>query len=585
MSLLFDPIRASVEFGSPTTISEAWLRGDPLPGGRRTAAGEVVTDEKAMALSAFYACIRNGAQDVAKLPRQFHRRRAKRGSDIVVDHPAARILRKPNPIMRWGAFAQCTQHRLMGWGKAPAEIVRDQMGYVAEIWPIHPSRMKPRLLSDQKTVVYDWSPDGGKPQKTMDARDVFYPIGLGNGIDGYSVIQFASETIGVGLAAQRHAGAFFGEGMAKRLIAIVKGALIPEKRRELRKRIQGDRILDPVGFRKLPILEDDIQLQEAGIDPRDAQLLESREFTIEDVARWFRMPLSKIQYFKRAQGWATLDALNTDYAVDFLAPWVQAWEEELWEKVLLEEERERHFFKLDLRGLMRGDTASRIAYFNAGLLGGWLSQNDVRAIEDLPPIDDPAADEYRVQSQMVPISESSKDAEDPAPAPQPFPRPPALPPGEKPDDQVEEDGAAEDPEDASAAVRLEAEALRPMLLATAQRLVKKEVHQLGAALERHAGNAAAFDKWSRTFYAKHREEILEAFDSAAAAVAVMERRHPKALFKPPDLAAVARSHARDDLSPAEIQVAVKMTEADRAKALADAVFEELVATPKEIVDA
>jgi HK97 family phage portal protein len=463
--------------------------------------------------------------------------------------------------MSWGVFAQVMQHRRMGWGNAYAEIVRDGTGAPVELWPVHPGRVRPELKRDGRTLVYHVRGEGMR-EAPIAPRDVFHLRGLGSGVEGYSVVRFASETLGLGLAAQRHAAAFFGEGLAKRLVAFTKQTLNADAREALRKRIEGDRERNVVGARRMPIVDVEVDVKDLGIPPEEAQFLEQREFGVEEVARWFRMQLAKVQYFKRAQGWSSLDALNTDYVVDFLTPQVQTWEEEIAAKLLTYEERaEGLFVRFVLQGLLRGDVATRIAYYSAGYRDGWLSQNDIRDLEDMNPIEDPAADEYRVQAQMTKLEDAGA-------------KPKALPQG--PPRPAPPEDEEEDAEAAWRGVRAEAEALRPMLLHTATLLAKKEAHEVEAALKRNGRNPAALDQWAREFYARLRERVVEAFEPAGLALDAIAARHPAARVRPADLDAVAAAWTAVDLR------AARPTEADRARALADAVFDALlVRAPEE----
>ncbi|MGE0191180.1 MAG: phage portal protein [Planctomycetota bacterium] len=569
MSLLLDLVggraMASVEYGGVTDLRNPalWLTEFVL--GRKTASGEHVTPESAMGLSIYYACLRNGAEDVAKLPRQLRRARGeKRGSDLVPAHPLARLLKRPNPVMSWGVFAQVMQHRRMGWGNAYAEIVRDGTGAPAELWPMHSSRVRPELKPDGRTLVYHVRGEGNREQPFA-PRDMFHLRGMGSGVEGYSVVRFASETLGLGLAAQRHAAAFFGEGLAKRLVAFTKQTLNADAREALRKRIEGDREKNPVGSRRMPIVDVEVDVKDLGIPPEEAQFLEQREFGVEEVARWFRMQLAKVQYFKRAQGWSSLDALNTDYVVDFLTPQVQTWEEEIAAKLLTEDEVAQGLFvRFVLQGLLRGDVSTRIAYYAAGYRDGWLSQNDIRDLEDMNPIEDAAADEYRVQAQMTKLEDAGAKPKD-TPAP-----PPNRPPPE--DDEEEAEAAWR-------GIRAEAAALRPMLLHTATLLAKKESHEFAAAMKRNGQNPTALDQWAWGFYAKLRERVVEAFEPAGLAIDAIAARHPAASVRPADLDAVAGAWAAPDLT-------APRPEDERAAELADAVLAALlVPAPLETADA
>jgi hypothetical protein len=388
---------------------------------------------------------------------------------------------------------------------------------------------------------------------------------MGSGVEGYSIARFASETLGLGLAAQRHAAAFFGEGLAKRLVAFTKQTLNADAREALRKRIEGDREKNPVGARRMPVVDVEVDVKDLGIPPDEAQFLEQREFGVEEVARWFRMQLAKIQYFKRAQGWSSLDALNTDYVTDFLNPQVQTWEEEIELKLLSDEERGQGLFvKFVFQGLLRGDTTARIAYYSAGYRDGWLSQNDIRDLEDMNPIEDPAADEYRVQAQMTKLEDAG--AKPKAGPPQPANRP--APP----------DGG--DTKAAWAAIRAEAEALGPMVLHAATLLARKEAHELAAARKKNGSNPAALGRWAQGFYPRLRERVVEAFQPAGFAIDVIAARHPAARVKPADLDAVALAWTTVD--PA----AASPSEAERAEQLAHQVLAALlVPLPLEIADA
>jgi HK97 family phage portal protein len=536
----------------------------------RTAAGVDVNQEKALALVAYFAALRNMSQDIAKLPMQLRRRRrgrdgkAARGSDLAWDHDVSELLREPHSMGGF-QFRQLMQFRALGWGNGYAEIVRDATGRAVELSPVHPSRMEPVLDDHGRIVKYAWREKAGDEPIKIPARNVLHVRGIGSGAKGLSLLRVGAEVLGLGLAAQRNAARFFSEGMAKRVVVFSKSILNAPGRKALRERILADKHLDPTGRRLLPIIEGDFNIGDMGIPPEDAQLLESREFTTEEIARLVRMALAKIQYHKRAQGWNSLELLNTDYATDSLQPWCVTWEDESRLKLLEPEERSDYFFKLVLQALMRGDSAARTNYYDSGLRNGWLSPNDVRELEDMNPIDNPAADEYRVQAQMKPIDE---------PAPKALP-PPFVPTPPKPAPADDDDDDDADEEERAAARA----ALAPLLLDAAERVATKEAHVLQWGLRKHAANAAAFSAWAADLYAKLRDMAGKAFAPALACAT-----HLRGL--PPDR--VARVSARIaawldrdggmDWAPYCRNVAASTPEA-RARALADLVLEAVLEEP------
>jgi HK97 family phage portal protein len=474
-----------------------WVREVALS--PRTASGESVTPDRALALPTYWACLNNLSQDVAKLPFQVRRWRDGRGSDEATDHPLSVLLRRrPNPLMGSMVFRQTLQHRRLGWGNGYAEIVRNEAGAIVQLWPVHPLRITPKLQEDGRTLVYEYRPDGITKVTEMEPRELLHIRGMGSGLEGLSALRLMSESLGLGLAAQRHAAAFYGEGAAKRMVAISKQVLSPKGREEYRKRLKGDQDNDPVGQRKLPFLEGDITLQEVGIHPDEAQFLESRQFQVPEVARWFRMNLSKIQHEGAAKGWNTVEAQNRDYATDALVPLATEWEEECWLKLLSEQEQNAGllYFKHVFQALLRADYTARWAGYVQGLQNAVLSPNDVRELEDMNPITlpngepDPAGDVYRTQMQNAPIGQAPEQAEPVAMTVQ------AEPAGGAGDAVAQPDPMA---------------AMRPVFEDAARRVVRKECEAMRQAVAAHAKDPLALELWARDFYGGHETRAAVAF--------------------------------------------------------------------------
>lgn len=463
-----------------------WLREVEVA--RRTSSGERVGVESALALSAYWACINNLSQDAAKIPLQLRQRRQDRGSDEVTKHPAwALVRRRPNPLMGPYQFRQTMQHRRLAWGNSYAELVRNDLGQVVEMWPVHPLRITPKIGTDGRSVEYEYRPDGktlvGEP---LAPRDLLHLRGMGSGLEGWSVIRFASESLGLGLASQRHAAAFYGEGMSKRLVAVAKQVLSPKGREEFRKRLKGDQENDSVGSRKLPFLEGDIDLKEVGISPDEAQFLESRTFSVPEVARWFRMSLAKIQHEGGGKGWSTLEALNRDYWTDALHPLAVEWEEELWLKLLTEQEQNAGllYFRHVFQALLRADYGQRWQGYQVGLDRGVLSPNDVRELEDMNPITlpngkiDPAGDTYRTQMQNQPLTVTP---------------------------------AASAPAASGTGVAAASASMRPAFLDAARRMVGVEANAASRAIRQTAKAPGAFATWAAEFASGHTRTVVDAF--------------------------------------------------------------------------
>lgn len=519
MGVVRDLVKATASGVSYSDLKNPALWLLDLAGGRRTASGERVSHQSAMALSAYYASIRNLSEDLSKLPLEVRERRGggKRGSDERYDHPASLVLQQPNPIMSGFEFRRTVQHRALGWGNGYAEVVRNGMGEVVELWPIHPERIRPEVQPDGRSVLYHWWSPGFEPV-TLTPAQVMHIRGLGDGIVGYSLLSLMAESVGRGLAAQRHGAAYFGEGATKRLVASVKQKMNPDSRAQLRKRIKGDQETDPVGYRRIPILEGDVTLTDLGVNPKDAQYIETEDLTVEDLARWFRMSLSKLQFDKRAKGWSTLDAQQRDYVTDALLGWGITWEGECRLKLLAPNERAALFLKHNFNALLRGDNSGRSAYYTAAFMRGELSVNEIRDLEDLNPIDDPKADMHYVPVHLQPVEalpepepkldegdgvedeEPDEEQDDDAPEEE----------TEEGEEGAEEDGEPEGPElPDGMPFGTAVEVMRPVILDSVRRVLRKESHSLARALSRHGANQVAFDAWADGYYPKVRRELVE----------------------------------------------------------------------------
>jgi len=193
----------------------------------------------------------------------------------------------------------------------------------------------------------------------------------------------------------------------------------------------------------------------------DAQLLETRHFGIEEVSRWFGVPQHMLSELTRAT-WANVESLKIEFVEYGLMPYLQIWEAEANDKLFSSKTPGMMFVKHVVEGLLRGDSAARAEFYNKALQAGWMSPNEVRLKEDLPPIG-PDGDVYLVQSALVPLDQVGQEPE-PVPEPEPEPE-------EEPDQEPEDDEPDEEEENA----RQRTEAAHAAVLAEAcSRMLRKE---------------------------------------------------------------------------------------------------------------
>jgi HK97 family phage portal protein len=386
----------------------AWLVDWAL--GHRTRAGVEVSPTAAMTLPAYYAALRAISEDIGKLPLCTYARLTPRGKRKASDHPLYALLHDaPNPWMTAMAWREAMTHYALAWGNAYAEIVREAGTIVALGRPIHPSRVTPRfdstgaLLYDVYVGDVSVRSDAPRPMTSVPfaQRDLLHLRGLGDGLLGYSVAQYAAESLGVSLAAQQFGAAFFGNGTHLGGIFTHPNTLSDIALGHLRDSLAAFRGADAL---KTMILEEGMTYERSAIPPEDAQFLETRQFQVEEVARWFRIPPHKIGHLTHAT-FTNIEHQGLEYVVDTLQPWLVRWEQELKRKLFADDPD--HFAEHQILGLLRGDQTARANYYRTRFYLGSISPNDIRELENENPITDaegnpdPAGDLYYIQNNLA----------------------------------------------------------------------------------------------------------------------------------------------------------------------------------------
>ena len=390
--------RRGIQATNLQTDKKSWFY-EALVGGRKTAAGINISNDSALQLSVVFACIRAISEDVGKLPFKLYKSLQPRGKKELPKHPVYRILHDaPNPETTAMNFRRTLTGHAIGWGNGFAEIERELDGTPKYLWPLRPDRIIVWRLDDGR-IWYEVKTDDGRSAWLRDDNVLHLP-GFGfDGLVGYNVIRYARECLGAAAATQKFASTFFGNGV--RSSGILEHPNELSKEAQARLRAAFEQYQGPQNANRLMILEEGMKYTTTSIPPEEAQFLETRQFSVAEICRWFRMPPNKVADTTRAQGWSTLEQTNTDYVVDTLMPWLICWEQEIWRKLLApKEQKDGTFAKHTVNGLLRGDIAARKDYYTAGRNGGWLSANDIRELEDMNPLPDDAGDIYLAPLNM-----------------------------------------------------------------------------------------------------------------------------------------------------------------------------------------
>ncbi len=407
MSRLLDLIpghraRADASLDNP----RVWSSWGPWSS-RKTVSGADVDSNKALTLSVYFACLRNISEDVGKTPLCVYEE-LERGRRKARDHAQYHLLqRRPNPEMSGFAFRSLLVYRAMSWGNGRAWIQRDGSGEAIAYWPIHPSRVVLKRVEGRLIYIVrlDDTPAAestrGKPIGIW-PEDMIDVVGhlSEDGLNGQSLVAVAAEAIGLGMAAQDFAAAMFGNDLTFGSFIVHPETLSDDAHRHLMSSMNEDFQGSKKAF-KNKVLEEGVRIERAGIPPREAQMIESRVFSVVEFARFARMPLHMVQDLERGT-FSNIEHLRIEYVQDTLLAWFERIEQEVDCKGLGFDSG--FYAEHNVDALQRGDFQTRMTGYKTAVSGGWLSPNDVRAKENENPIEGPEGDAYYMQGAMVPLA-------------------------------------------------------------------------------------------------------------------------------------------------------------------------------------
>ena len=346
-----------------------------------------------MRLSAFWACVQLISDSVAGMPLKVYRRMDDGGKREAPWHSLYYLLHdRPNEwqtAMEWRQ--QMTVHLLLR-GNAYARIYRDVARNITGLETLHPDAVTEPKNPDQPFSVRT---DSGKPIE-IPWGDVFVLRGmqLGSSVRGASVLEYARESLGIGLATEEYAGRVFSNDGRPRGVLEHPGKLSQDAATRLKESWQ-ESYAGLGNAHKVAVLQEGLKFNAISVSPDDAQMLASREWTAEQVCMWLRVPPHMVGLTSKATSWGSgIEQLGIGFVQHTLLPHIRRWEQAIGRDLFspMQDENRRYFAEHNVDGLTRGDIKTRYEAYSIGRQMKWLSANDVRRFENLNPI--PGGDSY-----------------------------------------------------------------------------------------------------------------------------------------------------------------------------------------------
>lgn len=451
---------------TPGPIDDFWYQ----PLGTLTQAGVRIDAEGARKISAWYRGRDLLATSLAMLP--FHvmmRLPDDGGAEPAANHPLYDILhRKPNPWQDAFQWKRQKMFHLIDHGNGYDRLVAGPNGFLDELHPIHPSLVTPEQVSSGRKVFHVRNPKTGMIS-TFSQDEIFHLCGASDdGIVGKGILDYARDSLGTALATESYAAKIFSNGTLNGGVIENPGVLDGEAGRRM-----ALSFVSKVGEWHLPkILEQGSTFKPNDMTPEKAQMLLSRKFSIDDIARWLGVPPHMIGSLDRSTN-NNIEQQGQEFVTYSLGQWASLFEFGVNDQLITVPTKYFAEFKRD--ALVRGDIAARWQAYHTAVTDGVFTRNEVRRLENknkLPGLDEPLTPAHIVGKQEAPQAKPGQRT--------------------KPEPAEEDDGN-------------EAEAMRGQAIARAAavRILRTEVNAVQKAAVRHANNGDEFAAAVAEFYANH----------------------------------------------------------------------------------
>jgi len=376
-----------------------------------TKANITVTSESAFQLAAYWCAVRAISEDIAKLPINFFKIDSEGKKKPVLNTPLLETLRFGfNDETDSMTGIQTLVQWMLTFGNGYAEIIKNSLGDIQLIL-IHPTRVT--ISRDERgilvyTITTNTEVDQRGKQKnrtiSLMENEILHLKGMGNGVVGYSVGEIFAESLGISIAAQDFTGAFFGNNLSIGAVLETDKALNKEQKEHIREDWES-KFSGPSKAHKMGILDRGFKFNRLQMSSTDAELLETRKFQVEEIARIFRIPPHKLMDMTKST-FNNVEQQNINYSTDTLTPWIRRLEVQLKFKF---HRTDNTVIDFDEKALLRGDSKARGQLFKELFATGSMSGNQIALAEGLPEYE--GGDVRYIPLNLTPLLEGQTSAE------------------------------------------------------------------------------------------------------------------------------------------------------------------------------
>ncbi len=354
-----------------------------------TLSGVNINADTALTMSVVWACVRILSSSIASLPCIVYRRLPNDGKERDRAHPLYDILRwQPNTWQTAYEFWEMMIGHAALRGRGIAQIVPGARGSVDQLIPIHPDRVMEVVRLSDGTLRYKISVQGGDDVFLLQDEVFDLRMFTVDGINPCSIIKLARGSLGLTKATEDYGSAFFGNS------SVPKGALVSDKKidtetgKELREQWE-EKHRGSENAHKIAIMGNGLKWQQLGLTAEDSQYLQTRQFQLDEVSRWFGVQPHLVANLLRSTN-NNIEAQGQEFLTFTLRPWLIRTEQAIRRDLIT---AKRTFFaEFLVDALLRGDFKTRTEGYNRLVMAGIMTRNQARSLEGwnpLPGLDDP----------------------------------------------------------------------------------------------------------------------------------------------------------------------------------------------------
>lgn len=391
--VIFSNFKRWVGWGG--AIGESIGAQNPVPSMALVPDTSSVTTDGALQISAVWSCIARRAETIASLP--FFVYDTSKGEKTLARTSLLYNLLHESPNSRMTPFefwrAMMMNHDLRG--NAYARIDRSANGEAVSLWPMPADQVEPTVLDDG-SMVYQYSI--GTNVAILDQSSVLHLKNLGNGTVGLDKLAFMRSTTDEIAKAQSTASKVFGTGGKPTGVLMIDKVLNPEQRKALRERFAG---MAEGNTSRLYVLEANMKYEQLSMSPEQQQLLETRQFSIEEICRWFDVPPVLVHHSSVTTWGSGIEQIMDGFYKLTIRPILVSIEQATKKRVLTPRQRATMTAEFSLDALLRGSPTQRAELYAKLVQNGIATRAECRQLENLAPM--AGAEQLTAQSNLVPL--------------------------------------------------------------------------------------------------------------------------------------------------------------------------------------